>query len=99
MAEGLAKRPAGRREYGTEQLPLTKQCKHFSSKTPFHGPTGPILLKTVHWTVFRALDAPEPLPGEGFGALPLKLTALLCIRDDFRKGQEKGSAPHAGEEP
>ena len=23
-----------------------------------HGPAGPISLKTVHWTVFRALDAP-----------------------------------------
>ena len=35
----------------------------------YHGPSGPISLKTVHWTVFRALDAPEPLPsvaGEGF---------------------------------
>ena len=29
-----------------------------------HGPAGPISLKTVHWTVFRALDAPQ---GEGKG--------------------------------
>ena len=35
----------------------------------YHGPTGPISLKTAHCAVFRALDAPEPLPsvaGEGF---------------------------------
>jgi hypothetical protein len=41
------------------------------------GPAGPILLKNVHWTFFRALDAPESaasLPGEGFWMphLPVK---------------------------
>ena len=49
-------------------FPGTMQA--FSGKSTYHGPTGPISLKTVHWTVFRALDAPEPaasLPGEGFG--------------------------------
>ena len=37
----------------------------------YRGPIGPISLKNVHWTFFRALDAPEPLPsvaGEGFWA-------------------------------
>jgi len=29
---------------------------------PFHGPTGPFSLKTVHRTVFLALEPPE---GEG----------------------------------
>ena len=35
-----------------------------ATRATFRGPTGPISLKTVQWTVFRALDAPE---GEGFG--------------------------------
>jgi hypothetical protein len=41
----------------------------FSGKSTYHGPAGPISLKNVHWTFFRALDAPESaasLPGEGF---------------------------------
>ena len=35
---------------------------------PVHGPAGPVSLKILHWRIFRALDAPEPLPsvaGEG----------------------------------
>jgi len=59
-------------------FPGTMQA--FSGKSTYHGPTGPISLKTVHWTVFRALDAPEPaasLPGEGFGA------AYLLDKSEF----------------
>ena len=39
-----------------------------AARATYHGPAGPISLKTLHWRVFRALDAPEPLPsvaGEG----------------------------------
>ena len=48
---------------------LSAKTQAFSPKATYRGPTGPISLKNVHWTFFRALDAPEPaapLPGEGF---------------------------------
>jgi len=40
-----------------------------AARASYHGPTGPISLKTAYYAVFRALDAPETLPsvtGEGF---------------------------------
>jgi hypothetical protein len=41
---------------------LSAKTQAFSLKATYRGPTGPISLKNVHWTFFRALDAPE---GEG----------------------------------
>jgi hypothetical protein len=43
---------------------LSAKTQAFSPKSTYRGPTGPISLKNVHWTFFRALDAPE---GEGYG--------------------------------
>jgi len=51
---------------------LSAKTQAFLPKSTYRGPTGPISLKNVHWTFFRALDAPEPaasLPGEGFWLL------------------------------
>ena len=42
---------------------LTKQCKHFSSIPPAHGPASPISLNTVHWTVFSEMGPVGPRTG------------------------------------
>ena len=50
-------------------------------QSTYHGPAGPISLKTVHRTVFQALDAPkgkarEPPPGRSSGAVvPMLMVA------------------------
>ena len=85
VAVGLAKRSRSevgrdRSPYGIDDLHafsqendffrLSAKTRAFSPKATYRGPAGPISLKNVHWTFFRALDAPEPaasLPGEGFG--------------------------------
>ena len=47
-----------------EGEPVDDLIRHGCAVPPFHGPAGPISLKTVHRTVFRAFDAPK---GKAFG--------------------------------
>jgi hypothetical protein len=56
---------AGLRAFSRENdlFRLSAKTQAFSPKATYRGPTGPISLKNVHWTFFRALDAPE---GEGY---------------------------------
>ena len=61
-------------------------------RATYRGPAGPILLKTLHRRVFRALDAPE---GEGFW----KRCRQVDGRYPFRVGGtpqtgRRGSSPH-----
>ena len=51
----------GVREMGNDLI------RHGFAVPPFHGTAVPVSLKTVHRTVFRALDAPK---GEGYAAAP-----------------------------
>jgi hypothetical protein len=65
---------AGLRAFSRENdlFRLSAKTQAFLPKATYRGPAGPISLKNVHWTFFRALDAPEPaasLPGEGFGVM------------------------------
>ncbi|MBQ8964483.1 MAG: hypothetical protein IJ089_11965, partial [Clostridia bacterium] len=55
-----------------------------ATRATYRGPTGPISLKTVHWTVFRALDAPE---GEGFGVRqpPFLLLIPYCLLPCYQR--------------
>ena len=46
-------------------------------QSTYHGPAGPISLKTVHRTVFQALEAPkgkarEPPPSQSSGAVSMQ---------------------------
>jgi len=71
-----------------------QNCKQFRRNPP--GPAGPFSLKTVHWTVFRAL---EPFPkGEGFWIRLVRLTCRGCWgrqRPDFQS-YAATCAPRAG---
>jgi len=40
----------------------------------FFGPAGPISLKTVHWTVFQALDVPVP-----YSLIPLYTVSTMIF--------------------
>ncbi len=51
---------------------------------PFRGPAGPFSLKTVHWTVFRALEPPQ---GEGTTSSVWPAASHLPL-----KGKAKDSA-------
>ena len=62
--KGIAGDTEGMEERDEEGEPVDDLIRHGCAVPPFHGPAGPISLKTVHRTVFRAFDAPK---GKAFG--------------------------------
>ena len=78
----------------------------FFVKSTYRGPAGPISLKNVHWTFFRALNAPESqatLAGEGKwspGSLKAGRLSSKCNserRDLFHGSLDNGAPGQANE--